>query len=246
MDERTRIKDVFDAVHADEALREHTRDFLHRRFYGKGGSWNKQKRRMLRAGYAVACSLFLLLGIGGYAIYFTPVTYISIDINPSIELELNRLDRIISVTPFNEDGAAAIKNLSLKYRRYDEGIVALLESQGMSSYLTADANVSISVASDQEEKNIRIQNRVKECTGTRYGNVSCHESSEDVIQSAHHAGLSFGKYQAFLELQSENPEMSVEDIKGLSMREIRALMDGESCEGRGGYEYGGHGNGCGH
>ena len=252
MDERTKIKDVFDAVHADEALKGHTREFLHRRFYGQEGSWKTQKRRALRAGYALACSLFLLFGIGGYAVYFTPVTYISIDINPSIELELNRLDRIITVTPFNEDGAAAVQNLSLKNLKYDEGILALLESREMSSYLSEDAAISISVASEHEETNSRIQARVMECTGGQYGNVSCHASSGDVIRSAHHAGLSFGKYRAFLELQSENPELTVEDVKGMSMREMQQLMDGASCRGsedsRDGEEsgHGRHGKGCGH
>lgn len=68
MDEGMRIKKAFDAVHAEEALKGSTRDFLHHRFY------ENKKRRLLYAGYAVACSLFLLLGIGGYTVYFTPVT----------------------------------------------------------------------------------------------------------------------------------------------------------------------------
>lgn len=240
MDERMRIREAFDTVHAEEALKGRTRDFLHRRFY------ENKKRRILRAGYAVVCSLFLLLGIGGYTIYFTPVTYISIDINPSIELELNRLDRIIEVTPFNEDGAAAIKDLPLKNRRYDEGIVALLESRGMSAYLSGDANISISVASDYEERNARIQSRVMECTGERYGKVSCHASSGEEIRSAHHAGLSFGKYRVFLELQLENPELTVEDIKGMSMREMQELMEEEPCAGTDHAGHGKHGKGCAH
>ena len=238
MDERMKMKDIFDAVHADEGLKDHTRDFLRRRFY--------ETRRSFRAAYAIACSLFLLLGLGGYSVYFTPVTYISIDINPSIELELNRLDRIIAVTPYNEDGAAAIKNLSLKNRRYDDGILVLLESGGMSSYLSEDAGISISVASDYEEKYARIQNRVMECTGDRYANVSCHASSEEVVSSAHHAGLSFGKYRAFLELQSENPELTAEDVKEMSMREIQELMERESCDNRGNSGHGRHGKGCSH
>lgn len=244
MDERTRIKDAFDAVHADEALKNRTRDILHKRFYEADRRSKRWSRQMVCTGYAVACSLFLLLGIGGYAVYFTPVAYISIDINPSIELELNRLDRIITVTPFNEDGEAAVKNLSLKNRRYDDGILTLLESKGMAAYLSGDADISISVASDHEEKSARIQNRVMECTGERYGSVSCHESSEEVIRSAHHAGLSFGKYRAFLELQPENPNLTVEDVKGMSMREMHELMGKSSCGNREGSGQGRHGNGC--
>lgn len=238
LDERAKLKYMFDAVYAEEALKENTKDCLHRRFY------EKQKKRVDRIGYAMACSLFLLLGMGGYAFYFTPVTFISIDINPSIELELNRIDRIIAVTPYNEDGAAAVENLALKNRRYDEGILALLESNGMSSYLSEDANISISVASDYEGKNARIQERVMECTGKLYGNVSCHASSGEDMKRAHHAGVSIGKYRAFLELQAVNPELTLEDAKGMSMREIQEVMDGDSCGGTESSGHGGHGHGC--
>lgn len=241
LDDSGKIKEIFDAVYAGEELKAHTREHLHRRFY------EKQGKSLFRAGYAVVCSLFLLFGIGGYVFYFKPVTYISIDINPSIELELNRIDRIIGVIPYNEDGAAAIKDLPLINRKYDDGIIALLESRGMSAYLSEEADITISVASEYEDKNAAIRARVEACTGERYGNVHCHASSGEELQDAHHADLSFGKYRAFLELQAENPDLTVEDIKGMSMREIQEIMAGTSWNGKeaGGNEgHGRHGHGC--
>ena len=44
---------------------------------------------------AVLC-LFLLLGTGGYSLYGRPVSYVSIDVNPSIELGINRWGRVVS------------------------------------------------------------------------------------------------------------------------------------------------------
>ena len=43
---------------------------------------------------------------GGTWLYFTPTMEISVDINPSIELGVNRFDRVISVDGYNEDGQA--------------------------------------------------------------------------------------------------------------------------------------------
>lgn len=241
LDNQEKLKSIFDEVYAGEERKVHTKAYLRRRFY------EKQKKTAFRAGYAVACSLLLMFGIGGYTFYFMPVTYISIDINPSIGLELNRIDRIIRVTPYNEDGVAAVKNLDLKNRKYDEGILALLESRGMSAYLSKEANISFAVASEYEDKNAAIQTRMMECTMGRYGNVSCHASSREEVQKAHHAGLSFGKYRAFLELQAVNPELTTDDVKEMSMHEIQEILEGDSCgngetDGHGSHR--GHGNGC--
>lgn len=213
------LKRAFDAVVAEDRIKENTKNYLHYRLYGK------YRRTRNYGRLAVAFCLVLLLGIGGHGLYFTPVSFISIDINPSIELGLNRLDRIISVTPFNVDG---VENLELKNRKYDEAILMLLDSREMSSYVTEDSQISISVVSEYSDKNEEIQERVMACTEKRYENVSCHSSSEGVVESAHHEGVSFGKYQAFLELQSLYPDITIEDIRNLTMRQIQDKIDAYS------------------
>lgn len=213
------LKRAFDAVVAEDRIKENTKNYLHYRLYGK------YRRTRNYGRLAVAFCLVLLLGIGGHGLYFTPVSFISIDINPSIELVLNRLDRIISVTPFNVDGVEAVENLELKNRKYDEAILMLLDSREMSSYVTEDSQISISVVSEYSDKNEEIQERVMACTEKRYENVSCHSSSEGVVESAHHEGVSFGKYQAFLELQSLYPDITIEDIRNLTMRQIQDKID---------------------
>lgn len=52
----------------------------------------------LRAKIALAaCAVLIALGIGGGAyVYQTPVAYVGIDINPSIELGVNYFDRVVS------------------------------------------------------------------------------------------------------------------------------------------------------
>lgn len=224
------IKDAFDAVHIEEGLKERTRSFLHYRLCER----RKRRSRLMRYGVAL-CSLTLLLGVGGHSLYFTPVSYISIDINPSLEFELNRLDRVISVTPYNDDGSEAVENLPLKNLKYDDAIITLLGSEEMSAYLSEDSRISISVVSSYDQKNTEIQERVMECTGSRYGAVSCHSGSGDDVRNAHHAGLSFGKYRYYQELQSLDPSVTAEDVKVMSMRQIQDLIaqysDGASGSG---------------
>ena len=48
----------------------------------------------------IACFIFLLFSFSGYGLYFTKTSIISIDINPSIELNINRFDRVISINKY--------------------------------------------------------------------------------------------------------------------------------------------------
>lgn len=45
--------------------------------------------------------------------YKTPYSYVSLDVNPSIEYSLNRFDKVISVTAVNDDGQEILNELEL-------------------------------------------------------------------------------------------------------------------------------------
>lgn len=70
--------------------------------------------------------------------------------------------------------------------------------------------------------------------------------------AAHEAGLSCGKYRAFLELQLLDPDITPEAVQGMTMREIRELIESLRTDGEDGNspynDWGGghHGQGDGH
>lgn len=65
---------------------------------------------------AVAACIVVVLGLivlGTYA-YMTPTTYVSLDVNPSIEFSLNMFDRVLSVKAVNDDGLEILKQVNLE------------------------------------------------------------------------------------------------------------------------------------
>ena len=111
----------------------------------------------------LAC-LLLMLGVGFWQLWRTPVSYISIDINPSIELALNRLDRVVAVTAYNEDGAAVAQGLSLENRPYQQAMDALLADEVLQSYLGEGARLYVTVVSERED---RLRQGIQGCYGYR-------------------------------------------------------------------------------
>lgn len=212
------IYDAFDKIHAEHGLKERTKQYLAQK------SGRRQYGPLRYAAVFALAALCILLGGGGYTFYMAPVAAISIDINPSMEWELNRFDRVVSVTCYNEDARNVVSDLPLKYKKYDDAITLLLTSREMSPYLARDPEVNISVVSENAGKEQEIQNRAAECAGQHCGSVSCHGGSMEERQAAQEAGVSLGKYQAFQILKEYYPDITLEETGGMCMHEIQDMI----------------------
>ncbi len=216
-------REAFDQVRADEELKEHTRDYLQKRVYSK----KKPGRLPVRAAVAAAaCLVLIALASGGGYVFFTPTAYISIDINPSLELGINRFDRIVSVEGYNAEAEELLAELDIRFLPYQEGLQELLDSAGLQDYLARDGLLSFTVAGGSDEQSSQILDHVETCA-KGHQNMQCHVSGMDEMEAAHQEGMSVGKYRAYLALREVDPSVTLEEVKGMSMRQIQELL--ESC-----------------
>jgi len=81
--------------------------------------------RYLRA--AASLLIVFLFGGGATYAYYAPVAKIQVIINPSIELLINRFDKIVKSSPLNADGATLLKNLHIKNKNIDEALTLVVE-----------------------------------------------------------------------------------------------------------------------
>ena len=225
MKEKEKLKAAFDQVRAEEELKERTKEYLSEKVYAR-----KKKRTSPLRNFAAAaaCALLVFLAGGSY-LYFTPTAYISVDVNPSLELGINRFDRVVSVTGYNEDSKALADSLDLKYMDYSDALEALLADQEMEVYLSDNADVVLTVAGNSDSQNSQILETVESCA-SGYENIHCHSGDTEEIHHAHDAGLSFGKYQAYLTLKELNPSVTLEEVQDMTMSQIRELIQEYSQE----------------
>jgi len=101
---------------------------------------------------ASAAAVVIMFGVTAWA-YFTPYTYVSFDVNPSIEYSVNRFNRVLSVTAVNGDGADIIKNLDLTNKTIDEAVKDTVEQVNKAGYFeTQDpGGIMISTSSDNQQ-----------------------------------------------------------------------------------------------
>lgn len=239
-----KIHDAFEPIHATQGLKENLTSLIHSEIAKR-----KHKTHVPMRAALVCCAMLAIVvcGIGGYNFYQAPVSYISVDINPSVELVLNRFDLVVEATAYNDDGARILQNLNLNHKPYTQAVELLLADETFESYLTEDSLLSFTVVSDKEEA---LLAGIQQCQGYAQTNAVCHSANAELVENAHHSGLSLGKYQAFLELSQYDSTITAEDCKGLSMRQIRNLISGYQSgldmPAGGGQGNGHHGQGGGH
>lgn len=216
------LKQVFDEIHAEEELKERTKEYI---FQKTNGYTGRKKTRFRYWIPAAACLAFLLWG--GQRLYFTSAAEISIDVNPSIELDINRFDRVISVDGYNEDGERLADRLDIRNMDYTEAVEQILQNEEVADLLSDGAFMTIGVIGSNEAKAAQILSELQSCTAEEE-NTYCYCAHPDEVEDAHSMGMSCGKYKAYLELKALDPGVTPEEVQGMTMREIYDRIAGLS------------------
>lgn len=207
------MRETFDALRAPEEVKDRTRAAVARQV---------RRRKRLRPLMAAAC-FAVVVTLGGWRAYFTPAAVISVDINPSVELEVNRFDRVLSLEGLGDDGEALAAELNVRFQDYREALEELLSSAAVTDCLARGEELSIAVVDLTGEGAGELLSGVEACAAATPG-AHCYAADYGDVSDAHSCGLSYGKYSAYLALRALDPTVTAEEVQGMTMREIRARI----------------------
>lgn len=213
------IRSVFDEIKAEEQLKIKTKNYIRAQYAKPKSSFFIKKRYV---SLAFTCFV-LLISIIGYRFYYTASSIVSIDINPSLELEINYFGKVISAKGYNEDGNQLLDSLNVLYCQYDEAIDEIMKSQTIQECMNNDEYLSIAVVNIYSQQSDDIVSYVSNCH--YYNNSNCYSLDMDDVEAAHETGLSYGKYQLYLQIKAVYDDITTQEIQNMSMKEIRLLME---------------------
>lgn len=219
-----RIKEAFSGIRAEDELKEKTK----RAVAGKIGEAERRKnvpRRRKPLYLSIAFCFALLAVFGGYRLYFVPTSVISIDINPSVELDVNRFDRIVGVEGYNEDGEELSESADVMYMNYSSALDEILGSEAVTKCLAEGEYLSITVIPGDEAQGEAILSYASACTDGQE-NAHCYSADREEVEHAHSLGLSYGKYRVYEEIVSCCGEDAVtaEEAGEMTMRQLRDYL----------------------
>lgn len=203
---------------------------------------NKKSNAKKWAPMAVAACLALLLVGGGAGYYYQSVngvaSIVSLDVNPSIELKVNKNEKVLSATPMNDDAKEILDGMNLKGTQADVAMNAIIGSLLQHGYVDELANsILITVEDDDQARGEKLQQALTEqadaalasaqVNGAILSQVMVH--SDELSQKAQEYGISAGKaalIQAVVE--GSNNTKIFEDLVGLSINELNLLYTAQT------------------
>ena len=155
-----------------------------------------------------------------------PTTSIAVDINPSLELKVNALDRVISLKGRNSDGGAVVEEVDVSGMTYDDAMQRILLSHGLEPYLEQGSTITITVAGGDNAHGEEMLSKVL-CRAYNIAaeeNVVYYQVSWETVRAADAAGLCIPRYLAWQQLMQEDPSITAEDVKQLTKEEIHQMV----------------------
>lgn len=183
------------------------------------------RRRRLRVAAALAACLALLaLGVAGGHWLLAPSAYVAIDVNPSLELGVNRLNRVVSTQAFNQDGQDLLDAAAVQGMTYENALTAL--ERQLRSFLADDAAVEVTIICDDGARYATLESASKSCLDAQgTGQVHCSHATEQERADAATAGMGLGKYRVYAALTEAGVDIAPEEAANMTMRELLALAD---------------------
>ena len=187
-----------------------------------------------------ACLAVMLLGGGGlfYQRANAVASVVSLDVNPSIELKVNRSEKVLACTPLNEDAKAILADMGngadLKGAKLDVAVNAIVGSLVRNGYLNSISSaIMISV---EDKDTARAEKLQRELTSTVDGVLQTSESRASVLtqtltqdagltQQARENSISTGKAALVNRVLAINPSLKFDALAKLSVEELKDLAE---------------------
>ena len=187
-----------------------------------------------------ACLAVMLLGGGGlfYQRANAVASVVSLDVNPSIELKVNRSEKVLACTPLNEDAKAILADMGngadLKGAKLDVAVNAIVGSLVRNGYLNSISSaIMISV---EDKDTARAEKLRRELTSPGAGGLQASGSrasdltqtlTQDagLTQQARENSISTGKAALVNRVLAINPSLKFDALAKLSVEELKDLAE---------------------
>lgn len=188
-----------------------------------------------RISSIAAVFVILLSGFFGFSYYqnnYAVESTISLDVNPSIEINVNRHERVLGTTALNEDGEVVMGNMDLSGSHLEVAVNAVIGSMLRHGYLSELANsILVSVDHNDPAKGAELQKKLaREIDALLRTNnfsgavLSQTISAEKELQKlADTYGITIGKAQLIRRIMEKNRLHRFEDLVSLSINELNLL-----------------------
>ena len=194
----------------------------------------KKKRRW--APLAAAACLALVVAAGGGGWYLqnnTVASVVSLDVNPSVTLNVNFKEKVLSAVPVNEDGGDILAGMDLTGVQLDVAMNAIVGALLTQGYVDELANsILITVEDDDAGRGARLQQELTDQADAILANTSVNgailsqtiQNSQQLQELSDTYGITTGKAALIQTIvDTGNSLHTFEELVGLSINDLNLL-----------------------
>ncbi|MZP30951.1 anti-sigma factor domain-containing protein [Heliobacterium undosum] len=166
------------------------------------------------------------------------VKFVTVDINPSIELALNEENRVIVSRPLNDDGKKLLQAETLDGLDAEEAVSRITNEAIQQGFLSPSRDNAVVIAVAGEDRPVEgkgsLESRLRDSTlrllpqdTSSTKRVQVVRAPADAREKARQIGLSVGKYAVFLEALDRGLDVQAADLKKASITNVIAAAGGD-------------------
>ena len=237
-------------IHASDEQKRATYDYVMKQTRKPRVSWKPIS--------AIALSCLCIFFYVCYTFLSTPtqttssiVAYVSFDINPSFEMQLDADNNVMKTIAYNKDGEAIIASVDVIGKYIDDAIDVLLKNETYIQYLN-NGVLEVSIYTKNDKESSSLYQKINKHLGYTLDDTKyhCSKVNEEEYDNAMQHHTSAGKYRIITQIQAFDPSYTLEKLKDYSMKELYDLLgtfadvsntDGMNGESMNGSNDNGHG-----
>ncbi|MDD4607890.1 MAG: hypothetical protein PHD10_01970 [Bacilli bacterium] len=153
-------------------------------------------------------------------------SYVYIDINPSIQLEINDKQEVIDVLPLNEDANLLLTDLDVVGMKVEDATKTIVEEAIKTGYIDELGNenlVTITTTNDNKKMREKMKKKVNEYLEEKsiLAQLEFKGFTDDMRAEADKYDVSYGKYLTMTKAIALNSKLTVEELATKKMQEIQ-------------------------
>lgn len=193
------------------------------------------KKSCLSLVLVVAMGVAACIGLAGCNTSSETLSYVSLRINPEIELVTDKDGNVLSAGAVNDDGEVVLTQVDLEGKPIEQAAQEFTETAEELGYIDLnkeDATVNLFVESDDADVEETVKKTISERLNTffsnngKYGKIK-EETLTQYASQADSWGLSVGHTKMALRILDMYPEMSTEEVIALHPSEMTKLIKGD-------------------
>lgn len=175
-------------------------------------------------GLLIAIALLVAIGVGGLKLT-QPSYALRMDVNPSIEIVSNRLNKVVEVNPLNDDARKMLKDYKIANKDLKNTIEDLADLMVLRGYISGGKDNLVMITVDDDHVNKDMVNKLNEAIAAYLENKQIEATIVNQSIPKENASEKTSKEIVVERISALNDDLDFEKMADMTLRELIAYAE---------------------